>query len=267
MAIGNDVYADTRLIIAELERRFPSGRLGSSDPAQTGIEHLLRRYITDAGIFMRAAALIPPDMPLLKDPKFQADREQMTGRKWSSESQAKGRPEALVHIRELFDILEETFLADGRKFLLGGDEPMLADVETSFVITWLMSMKVALPNELFSKERYPKVLAWVDRFNKQVKSRSQKPVTLKGDQAKDFIVGGEKAPQNVDETDPTGLKNGDMVTVYPLDSGSRNRDTGKIVTLTAQEVAIEVEKDGKTVVLHTPRWGFRIERATQNPKL
>lgn len=216
---------------------------------------------------MRAAALIPPEMPLLKDPNFQKDREQMTGRKWSSEAQAKGRPEALVHMKDLFELLEGTFLKDGRQYLLGGEAPSLADIETTWVITWLLSMKGALPKEMFGKEQYPKVFAWVERFNAEVKKNTKKPMTIKGEQAKDFVLKAQKSSQLICETDPTGLAKGDSVTVFPLDSGSKNRDTGKLVTLTAHEIAVEIVKDGKSVILHTPRWGFRIEKASGSAKL
>lgn len=267
MSIGNDVYADTRLIIQQLEARFPENKLGSTDAAQRGVEHLLRRYITDAGIFMKAAALIPPEMPLLKDPNFQKDREQMTGRKWSQEAQAKGRPEALAGIRDLFELLENDFLSDGRQYILDTKSPMLADVETSWVITWLMGMPGSLPKELFGKDKYPKTYAWVDRFNAEVKQRSKKPTTVKGEQAKEFIMKAKHTIQNVDETDPLGLKTGDDVTVYPLDSGFRNKDSGRLVTLNSQEVGIEIKSNEQSVVLHAPRWGFRVEKGGSGSKL
>lgn len=192
----------------------------------------------------------------------------MTGREWSPEVQRKGRAEALVHIRDLFEVMEHGFLGDGREWVLGTEGPMLADVEGSWVFTWLFSMEGALPMSEFGEKVYPRVHAWVGRFNGEVKRRSKKPVTVKGDVAREFILGAKVKGQGVDGRDPTGLKKGHVVTVYPLDSGSKNKDTGKLVTLTSEEVAIEVENsEGKKVVLHTPRWNFRIEPNHQSPKL
>ena len=68
-------------------------------------------------------------MPLLKDSKFTKDREQYTGRSWSADNVKKMRPEALAHIRLEFDFLEKGLLADGREWILGTENPMLADVE------------------------------------------------------------------------------------------------------------------------------------------
>ncbi len=91
----------------------------------------------DNGLFNRAAALIPSDMPLLRDEKFQRDREEYTGRSWSRESIEKGRPEALVEIRGAFEFLENVLLADGRQWILGGGEgPTLADIEGRFDTPW-----------------------------------------------------------------------------------------------------------------------------------
>lgn len=68
-------------------------------------------------------------MPLLKNPKFSKDREDFSGRPWSSEQILKGRPEAMAHIRNAFNLLETTLLADDRDWILKTDKPTLADIE------------------------------------------------------------------------------------------------------------------------------------------
>lgn len=127
MSIGRDVYCDTRLILAKLEEKFPSGALGASQPDQKATETLLEKWTID-GVFSRAAQLIPPDMPLLKDPKWTKDREDFMGRSWANSDVVKGRPEALAHMREFFELLESTILADGRNWVLKTDKPSLADI-------------------------------------------------------------------------------------------------------------------------------------------
>lgn len=126
LSIGRDIYCDSRLIFQKLEERFPSGALGASEPDQKAVEKLLEKWVVDGGVFERMEQLIPKDLPLVRDPKFLADREDYLGNTWASLD--KG-PEALVHMRDAFDFLETGFLADGRQWILGTENPSLADIE------------------------------------------------------------------------------------------------------------------------------------------
>ena len=96
---------------------------------QKAIERLLEHWAIDSGIFVKAAALIPSDMPLMKDPKFTKDREDFSGRGWSKENVDRGRPEALVGIKQACEFLEGSMLADGREWILKTEGPSLADIE------------------------------------------------------------------------------------------------------------------------------------------
>lgn len=118
MSIGRDIYCDTRLILQKLEERFPEGALGASQPDQKAIEKLLEKWCIDGGIFKHAAQLIPPEMPLLNDPKFKKDREDFSGRSRSKADVSKARPEALAAMRDAFDFLETGLLSDGREWIL-----------------------------------------------------------------------------------------------------------------------------------------------------
>lgn len=129
MSIGRDVYCDTRLILQKLEERYPDGALGASQPDQKAVEKLLEKWTIDGGVFARASQLIPPEMPLLKDPKFKKDREEYTGRSWAMSDVTKMRPEALAQMRDNFDFLETGLLADGREWILKTAKPSLADIE------------------------------------------------------------------------------------------------------------------------------------------
>jgi len=129
MAIGRDVYCDTRIILRKLETMFPDGALGAADPEQKAIERLLEAWQIEGGVFARAAQLLPSDMPLMKDPKFTKDRAEFTGRSWDPKHMEANRPEALAHIRNAFGLLETTLLADGRTWILKTDSPSLADIE------------------------------------------------------------------------------------------------------------------------------------------
>ena len=129
MAIGRDVYCDTRIILQKLEQRFPKGAIGASQPEQKALQKLLESWTIDGGVFNRASQLIPANMPLLNDPKFTKDRQDFSGRSWEKSKIEANRPEALVHIRNAFDLLETTLLSDDREWILKTEKPSLGDIE------------------------------------------------------------------------------------------------------------------------------------------
>jgi glutathione S-transferase len=129
LTIGKDVYCDTRLILRKLEALFPQGALGAGTGDQRIIERLLERWTGDAGVFARAATLIPLTYPTMSDPAFRKDRAQFSGRPWKLEALERARPEAMVHIRDAFEILESTILADGREWIFKTEKPSLGDIE------------------------------------------------------------------------------------------------------------------------------------------
>lgn len=133
-----------------------------------------------------------------------------------------------------------------------------------WVFDWLDGLKGALPRELISEKQYPRVFAWIKRFNavlRDAKSRAPKPTSLKGDVAAQRIL---KAPfretdLTVDHTDPLGLQPGTQVVVYPTDSGSRHQDQGTLIGLSENEIVLSVESQGQELHVHYPRTGFRIQ--------
>ena len=59
---------------------------------------------------------------------------------------------------------------------------------------WLLELKGVLPPSHFSKEKFPKVYAWVDRFSKAVstaKSTAPEPTTLNGAEAVKYVTQAE----------------------------------------------------------------------------
>ncbi|OAL22394.1 hypothetical protein AYO20_11180 [Fonsecaea nubica] len=255
MTIGRDVYCDSRIILRKLEELFSEGALGASSGEEKAIEKFLEIWSIEGGLFTRASQLIPTSMPLLNDPKFTKDREEYSGRPWSKEHIAENRPEALAAIRSGFKFLETTLLADGRKWVLKTEKPTLADIEG------------ALPRELISDKKYPKVFAWIARFNdalKVAKAQAPKPASLKGDAAAERILNASFVDKDlgVDPADPLGLPQGTEVEVFPIDSGTQHHDRGRLVGLTEDEVVLSTQAKGKEVRLHFPRTGFRIKAVT-----
>jgi hypothetical protein len=129
LAIGRDIYLDTRLQLRVLESlpNIPTPRLGASKPQDMFVEKLLERYMIEGPVFGMAAGLVPVDVA--QDPTFKEDRKGLLGKTWEREELEEGRGECLNFVRDLFGFLERTVFEDGRDWILGGEGPRLADIE------------------------------------------------------------------------------------------------------------------------------------------
>jgi hypothetical protein len=142
-----------------------------------------------------------------------------------------------------------------------------------WVPLWLKGLKGALPPGYISANTFPKIFAWFDRFFKVERAAAQKlgkPKTIKGTEALELSSSSDFAEGEgeVDSNDPSGLKKGQEIEVWPIDSGFMNKDQGKLVKLDGKEVVIEREnKNGKNVRVHAPRHGFRVRAIANSAKL
>lgn len=98
----------------------------------------------------------------------------------------------------------------------------------------------------------------------KAKAQAPKPTALKGDVAAQRIFGASFADKDlgIDQADPLGLQQGALVEIYPLDSGSRHHDQGRLVGLGEDEAVLSIGSEGKEVRVHYPRTGFRIKTLT-----
>ncbi|CAK7227376.1 hypothetical protein SBRCBS47491_006548 [Sporothrix bragantina] len=180
LAIGRDVYLDTRLMLRKLEQipstssvRAPlgTGNGGKASPEALALERLLDVLTVDTNLFLDSARLIPSDVPAMKDPKFGKDRldffggpilqrppkktgaapGQSTSQPASSSSSfpttaapsaspALVRAESLAELRHAAFLLETTLLADGRDWILNTSDPSVSDIEAIWPFHWLASM-------------------------------------------------------------------------------------------------------------------------------
>jgi len=262
LAHGRDIYADTRLILSRLSELIPASTAHPALPTnatEPALAALLDVFTVDGGVFARAAQLLPISSPALQNPKFRKDREDFSGRSWDLKDMERGQPEALVHMRRAFDTFE-ALLADGREWIAGTDGLGLSDINSAWVLEWMMDfVKV----DVLSREVYPKTYAWVGRYKATVKAavKANKVVKVKGDEAKKFVLNAQvNGRVDVDEKDPLKLKKGQEVVVFPIDTGFKHKDNGKLVGLNKEEVVIAVKapEGNAEVHLHAPRWGFRV---------
>lgn len=267
MAIGKDVYCDSRLILSKLESVYPESTLSPSTPAEGGLRKLFENYATDGGIFGNAVKLIPfwHDNGLLKNEVFLNDRQKlMGGRRMTAEAMEAGRPDGLQHLRQAFHLLETTFLADGRDWILATQAPSLADIDAVWPFEWLMldpNMKDALPEAYVSAKIFPKTFAWVNRFMAFVeksKSAHPKPISLDGKAMAQRILDSTSTDEiGFIRDDPLKLQQGDEVEIFPSDYGQTGKTVGQLIGLTTNEVTI---RNSKGLHVHFPRWNFSIKK-------
>jgi hypothetical protein len=129
-------------------------------------------------------------------------------------------------------------------------------------------MPGALQSTYISQNQFPKVFAWIDRFKdalRQARAAGPKPVIIKVDELIKQIAGSRfyEAVGEVDANDPTALKAGDEVTVWPIETGSGHKDSGKLLGLTPHDIVISkrTKVDNVEIHIHMPRWGFRVVKA------
>jgi glutathione S-transferase len=250
LQIGADVYCDTRLIAAELERRYPSPTLFPG--GSRGLALALAAW-SDRAFFEPGAGL-------------------------SMGTNRQGLPQAVIDDRKAFfnfmdfdhlgdDLLHLTTqlrahadlvneqLADGRSYLLG-TEPSLADIHAYFPL-WMTRANVAAAASLLEPFRYLK--PWEARV-KALGHGTRSEATASDAHA--AARSATPAPgRGVDPADALGLASGERVTVTPDDYG-RVPVEGELVTLELHEVAVRrADPRVGTVVVHFPRIGYRVERA------
>lgn len=92
--------------------------------------------------------LLPEDLPLMNEPNFLRDREDFFANpdyKWDGQSRKEQRPTSLRKVADMFSLLEETLLAEGRTWILGTPQPSLADNEAVWSLNFILEIPSALP--------------------------------------------------------------------------------------------------------------------------
>lgn len=249
LQIGADVYCDTRLIAAELERRhpqpslFPAGNAGLARALAAWSD--TQFFEPGAGLSMGVNEGLPED--LLADRQaffnfmdFSCLRDDV--------------PHLYAQLRANADLVEQQ-LSDGRAFLLG-EQPGLADIHAYFVV-WMARANVAPVTELFAP------FARMHEWEARVRALGHGERTeMTAEEALDIARGAAPAPgAGVDPADPLALTEGQAVHVTPDDYG-KVPVAGTLVSLQVHEVAVRREDPrAGQVVVHFPRIGFRVEAA------
>ena len=282
MAIGRDVYIDTRLMLRKLETLYPEGRLGSSNSFEQGFEDMLEKFVIDGGPFVRTSGCIPVSAPFISDKVWMKDRFDGSGGMFTREMLVENRNWCISQLRLYFGMLEK-ILADGRDWILNGSRPGLAEVHAGWVYDWGLNMagdmrdgsdeSTADMRKVLNESEFPKVHPWVKRWREVTEqAESSNPGagamdegTEKEDEVIERILNGQLCEPDeltFDKDDVLGLSQGQRVSISPVDFGFTHEDAGLLVGLTKDEVVIEVEVPGEAndkLRLHYPRINFKIK--------
>jgi glutathione S-transferase len=249
MQIGADVYIDSQLIAAELERRFPRPSLFPA--GELGAAFMLVKW-SDA--FFRSAFAVAINLRSSQWPEvFVADRRRLF-EDFDWDAALRDAAHARCQFRAHATLLDRQ-LADGRRFL-AGDAPGMMDAQAHPFVWMARGTFPQVAAQLL--EGLQHLEAWEARVAAIGEGR-RTPIA-----AEEAFAAARAARLQtslalaVDPHDPTGLAAGARVEVSPDDT-RRGAVMGEIVVLNASEIAVRRRHDRcGEVVVHCPRIGYRV---------
>ncbi len=250
LQVGADIYCDTQLIMLEIERRLSSGK-----PLLPKGREGEARAITmwaDRLIFAPAVGVVMSQVADKFGEEFKKDRSEFSGRNFDAERLKAALPVVTEQTYALLS-LAEAMLADGRRFVLGG-EPSLPDCAL-YNPVWFIRQH--LGGSARPLDRLPNIAAWFERMKA---IGHGKRTDIKSGDALDIARAAKPEATSVDADDPSGLKAGDKLTVTPDDTG-KVPVSGTLVGLAPHRISLaRTDPRVGDVVVHFPRAGYFIAK-------
>jgi glutathione S-transferase len=246
LQIGADVFCDTQVILAELERRHPDPPVvRGADWAVNLWADRLWFQASVAVIFARIGDAVPKD--------FIADREKLSGRPFDVAAMKAAAPLMRGQWRAYAAWIEQGL--SGQDFL-GGASPSLADIAGWMNVWWTGA---AAPEEAEAlMTGFDRLRDWRERIRAigHGERREMEP-------AEAVRVASQSSPDEPlesDVNDPSGLKPGDPVVVQADDYG-RDPVEGVLVALTGERATVARECGELDLIhVHFPRAGYVLAR-------
>jgi glutathione S-transferase len=246
MQIGADVFCDSQVILAELERRYPT------PPVVRGADWAVNLW-ADRLWFNASVVVIFAEMGGSVPKEFIEDREKLSGRPFDMAAMKAAAPIMRGQWRAYAAWLEDG-LADGD--FLGGSSPSLSDVAAWMNIWWTGGAARTTSDGLLAG--FDRTRAWRDRIRAIGHGKRTEMAPAEALQVATRSMPEVEGPS--DPNDPSGLKPGDPVVVQADDYG-RDPVDGVLVALTPERVTLAREC-GELDVLHVhfPRAGYVVAR-------
>lgn len=252
LQIGADIYCDTRCILAELERRFPTPTL--YPPGTRGHADVIAGW-ADRVLFANALGLVFGLKGDSFPPELHADRASFTAGKfdgWDSTKMHAQLPELRDQFRVHLSWLDDC-ISSGGEFLLG-DAPSLADIAVYHPL-WYVRGNLGESEGLAA---HPRVLAWMDRIARighgEVQDISVSDTLSLARNVQPALV------TSVGNATENSWRPGDRLSIMPVDWGF-DAVVGEFIAAGDDCIALlRDDADVGAVVVHFPRMGFAISR-------
>lgn len=250
MQIGSDIYCDSQVIMAEIERRHPDpvADIGAAWPINLWADRLF---------FQLTVAIVFGSLGDQVDPSFVADREKLSGRPFDVQAMAAAVGPAKSQWRGQVRWIDRALATRGEPFLSGGNAG-IADVSASMNIWFLAAFFPDLANDLCRD--FAALAAWQDRLAGLGEGTR---LAFSSAEALDIARNSEPAqcPIAHDRKEAEGLSPGDAVVVMADDYG-RDPISGSLVAADAERIVLQRRSDDLgSLQLHFPRVGFILSPA------
>ncbi len=247
MQIGADVFCDTQIMLAEIERRLPS------PPSISGADWAVNLW-ADRLFFQAAVPLIFGQLGKHVPVAFIKDREALSGRPFDLKAMESVVPMMAQQYRAHSAFIEAG-LAD--RAWLSGERPGLADA-AAYMNIWFLQRN--LPDNAASLlQGLTRTGDWKDRI--AALGHGQR-VELDSQAALAIAANSTPAPAPAhDASDPSGLSAGDAVFVMADDYG-RDQIHGHLVSANPRSIVIaRTDPSAGLLHVHFPRVGYILGRA------
>lgn len=280
LAIGQDVFADTSLIIEHLHsnpslRAYRAEQEGSLevhyDTRSRVLARLLSSHYTDRPLFRLTCGLMPSSV---WRSKFGTDRAGLIGHTLDPDKLQKKVPRNLAWLDTYLSILEPLFADNKGQWFLDTEKPSAADLSLWYQLDWgekfargegidnLTAGDAPNMNEegmapVFNSSRYPGLWAWFENFKDYVDALPKVETRVEGvdETGVDKVMSSlEKAERSEeipmlptpnerlqDLEESIGLKIGSRVSIAPDDTGRGDPTLGKLIAMSPEEAVIEPE--------------------------
>ncbi|KAI8098573.1 uncharacterized protein BX664DRAFT_376966 [Halteromyces radiatus] len=244
LQIGNQVFCDTKLIIDELEKRYPEPSLypltrngQSSKTLAYGVTHLLNTSVFSA---------IPTQFDWSKFPQaFIDSRSKFKGVPIDIAKQKQMQPFLKLELQAQLDQLVEGLVND--QWILDTAQPSDSDFSLAMITFFLY----AVLGQDWTKEHYPLLAAHYKRVNALISSQPT-PLDLTAEEALEIAKQQQSIPPQGSSSSSSLFTIGEQVSVTPLDT-ARTPAVGELVSLTSQRVIIRTHDDRTGYVyIHFP---------------
>jgi glutathione S-transferase len=246
MQIGADIYCDTQVILAELERRHP-------DPAVVRPGDWAVNLWADRLWFQTTVAVVFGEIGDNVPEAFRKDREALSGRPFDTAAMKAAAVPARGQWRAAAAFIERGL---GGGDFLGGSTPSLADIASYMNVWWLGSAAPAVRDGLLDGQT--RAQAWRQRMKALGHgSRSE----MSGADALAAAKAAEPEATSAGLSDASAPAAGAAVTVSADDYG-RDPIAGTLVAATLERVTIaRDDPQVGRVHVHFPRAGYVLAQA------